>query len=76
MNAPSGFRIESDVSLSSDWLPADAFYRTYADRAIAVAVAIEAVAIEGVDDPGIQEVRVVGARSGTVLWRSSDEEYE
>lgn len=67
----SGYRIESDLTLSSDWLPSDAFSRTYTDRAAAVATAIE-----GVDDPAIQEVRVVDAGTGTVVWRSTDDEYE
>ena len=67
----SGYRIESDLTLSSDWLPSDAFSRTYTDRAVAVATAIE-----GVDDPAIQEVRVVDVCTGTVVWRSTDDEYE
>ena len=67
----SGYRIESDLTLSGDWLPSEAFSRTYTDRAAAVATAIE-----GVDDPAIQEVRVVDAGTGTVVWRSTDDEYE
>jgi hypothetical protein len=67
----SGYRIESDLALASDWLPSDAFSRTYRDRAVAVATAIE-----GVDDPATQEVRVVDVRAGTVVWRSTDDEYE
>lgn len=67
----SGYRIESDLTLSSDWLPSDAFSRTYTDRAVAVATAIE-----GVDNPAIQEVRVVDVCTGTVVWRSTDDEYE
>lgn len=67
----SGYRIESDLTLSSDWLPSDAFSRTDTDRAVAVATAIE-----GVDDPAIQEVRVVDVCTGTVVWRSTDDEYE
>ena len=67
----SGHRIESDLTLASDWLPSDAFSRTYTDRAAAVATAIE-----GVDDPAIQEVRVVDAGTGTVVWRSTDDEYD
>jgi hypothetical protein len=52
-------------------LPSDAFSRTYTDRAVAVATAIE-----GVDDPAIREVRVVDVGTGTVVWRSTDDEYE
>jgi hypothetical protein len=64
-----GYRIESELTLASDWLPSDAFGRTYTDRAVAVATAIE-----GVDDPAIREVRVVDAGTGTVVWRSTDDE--
>jgi hypothetical protein len=67
----SGYRIESDLALSSDWLPPDAFSRIYEDCAVAVAMAIE-----GVDDPAIQEARVVDVAMGTVVWRSTEDEYE
>jgi hypothetical protein len=74
----SGYRIESDLALSSDWLPPDAFSRTYdafsrtyKDCAVAVAMAIE-----GVNDPAIQEARVVDVAMGTVVWRSTEDEYE
>jgi hypothetical protein len=67
----SEYRIESDLVLSSDWLPSDAFSRTHEDRAAAIATAIE-----GVDDPAVQEVRVVDVGTGTVVWRSTDDEYE
>lgn len=69
--AGGGFRIESEVALSSEWLPVDAFRRVYPDRAAAVAIAIE-----GVDDPGVEEVRVVDVAAGAVVWRSTDEDYE
>ncbi|TDO52334.1 hypothetical protein EV643_102171 [Kribbella sp. VKM Ac-2527] len=65
------FRIESDVELSSDWLPAGAFTTVYASRSVAVATAIE-----GVDDPAEVEVRVVDAATGRVVWRSTAEEFE
>jgi hypothetical protein len=65
------YRIESDWPLTSDWLPADAFKQHYATRATAIAVAIE-----GVDDPEEQEVRVVCVETGEVVWRSTEEEYE
>jgi hypothetical protein len=67
----SGYRIESDVELSSDWLPAEAFRQVYRDRAAAVATAIE-----GVDDPEVQEVRVVDVVTGGVVWRSTEEQWE
>jgi hypothetical protein len=67
----SGYRIESELALASDWLPSEAFSRTYRDPAVAVATAIE-----GVEDPAIQEVRVVDVGTGTVVWRSTDDEYE
>lgn len=65
------YRIESNVVLSSDWLPPDAFTHLYRDRALAVATAIE-----GVDHPAVEKVRVVEGASGAVVWRSTEEEYE
>lgn len=65
------FRIESDVELSSDWLPAEACTTEYATCEAAVATAIE-----GVDEPAADEVRVVDAATGHVVWRSTDAEYE
>ena len=40
------YRIESDVELSSDWLPPEAFSTLYASQPAAVATAIA-----GVDSP-------------------------
>lgn len=65
------YRIEADVPLRSDWLPASAFTRVYTDRAAAVATAIE-----GVDDPAEDEVRVVCVETGEIVWRSTEHEYE
>jgi hypothetical protein len=65
------YRIESDVELSSDWLPLGAFTTVYASRSVAVATAIE-----GVDDPAEVEVRVVDVATGRVVWRSTEEEFE
>ncbi len=65
------YRIESDFSLESDWLPASAFRQHYDSEAAAVAIAIE-----GVDEPAEQEVRVICVETGEVVWRSTDEEYE
>jgi hypothetical protein len=71
MAGTSQYRIESDVALSSDWLPAGVFERTYTDLSWAIATAIE-----GVDDPAVEEVRVVEVSTGAVVWRSTDEEYD
>ena len=67
----NGYRIESDVPLSSAWLPASAFTDIYSEQSLAVATAIE-----GVEDPKVEEVRVVDVATGLVVWRSSEEEYE
>jgi hypothetical protein len=65
------YRIESSHKLSSDWLPASEFTRAYSNSSEAVATAIE-----GVEDPGEQEVRVVCVEDGEIVWRSTDHEYE
>lgn len=65
------YRIESDYSLKSDWLPATAFSRHDATESMAMATAIE-----GVDDPKEQEVRVVCIETGEVVWRSTEAEDE
>jgi hypothetical protein len=62
------YRIESEFKLASNWLPASEFTRVHTNRSIA-----EATAIEGVDDPAKQEVRVVCIESGEVVWRSTSE---
>lgn len=65
------YRIESAYRLESDWLPAKAFKQHYDSESAAVAIAIE-----GVDDPEEQEVRVICVETGEVVWRSTDEKYE
>lgn len=65
------YRIESEHKLTSDWLPASAFTQIHESRSAAVAIAIE-----GVDDPAQQEVRVVCVETGEVVWRSTEEKYE
>lgn len=65
------YRIESYFPLNSDWLPAKAFKQHFNDRSDA-----QAMAIEGVDDPAEQAVRVVCVETGEVVWRSTEEEYE
>ena len=65
------YRIESDFPLNSDWLPAKVFKQHYNNESAAIATAIE-----GVDDPAEQEVRVVCVETGEVVWRSTDAEWE
>ena len=64
------YRIESDSPLSSVWLSAEPSCSTWRQEAAV------AIAIEGVDDPDEQEVRVVCVETGEVVWRSTEEEYE
>jgi hypothetical protein len=71
MTPNNTFRIESDLKLESDWMPAEAFTRIYSDRSWAVATAIE-----GVEDPETEEVRVIDVSTGEVVWRSTEEKYE
>ncbi len=66
-----GYRIEADVELSSDWLPASAFTMIYPTVEGAIPVAIE-----GVADAEIDEVRIVDVGTGRVAWRSTDDEFE
>ena len=65
------YKIESEYLLTSDWLPAEAFTQHYATESSAIATAIE-----GVDDPGEQEVRVICVETGEVVWRSTETEYD
>ncbi|WP_405065608.1 hypothetical protein OG558_27460 [Kribbella sp. NBC_01510] len=65
------YRIESDVELSSDWLPPEAFSTLYASQPAAVATAIE-----GVGAPEVDEVRVVDAATGQVVWGSTEHAFE
>ena len=65
------YKIESDLPLSSDWLPAAAFAHHYECRAMAVATAIE-----GVDDPAEEEVRVICVETGEIVWCSTNEQFE
>jgi len=65
------YRIESSFKLTSEWFPVSEFTRTYNDLPEAVSTAIE-----GVDDPGEEEVRVVCIEDGETVWRSTDHEYE
>jgi hypothetical protein len=65
------YRNESDVELSSEWLPASAFTTVYDSQSVAVATAIE-----GVDDPSVDEVRVVDTATGRVVWTSTEVDFE
>lgn len=65
------YRIESEHKLTSDWLPASVFAQIHESKSAAVAIAIE-----GVDDPAEQEVRVVCVETGEVVWRSTEQKYE
>jgi hypothetical protein len=64
------YRIESEHHLSSDWMPAEAFTQHYTDLSSAIATAIE-----GVDEPGEMEVRVVCVQTGEVAWVSTQHKY-
>jgi hypothetical protein len=39
-------------------------------------VAVVATAIGGVDGPAVREVRVVDVATGTVVWRSTGDQYQ
>ena len=64
------YRIEPDLPLSSDGLPADVFTRHDSDWSAAIAMAIE-----GVDDLKEQEGRVMRVDTKEVVWRSTDAFY-
>lgn len=64
------FRIESDYKLSSEWLPDAIFNKVFENESEAVAIAIE-----GVDDPEIQEVRVIDIDTGEIVRRTTDLDY-
>lgn len=71
MRPVQGFRIERQYSLASDWLPNEAFTTVLESQSAAVATAIE-----GVEDPREQEVRVVDVATGKVVWRSTEKDYK
>ena len=64
------YRIESDFQLDSDWLSPEVFTQVYPCESSAIAVALE-----GVECPEEQEVRVVCTETERVVWRSTDVEY-
>ncbi|NML85871.1 hypothetical protein [Polaromonas sp.] len=65
MGSPQ-YRIESRDSLLGSLLPSPNFSHLYADRSLAVAVAVKSVA-----DPTRQEVRVVHIPSGEIVFRTT-----
>lgn len=65
------FKIESEYDLKSDWLPQDAFCKIYDDRSLAIATAIE-----GVDDPQSQEVRVIDLVTRKVIFKTTEQKYQ
>jgi len=66
-----GYKIESEHKLSSDFLPDYMFTKIHEDLSGAVATAIE-----GVDDPKSQEVKVIDLDTGEVVFNSTEEDYE
>jgi tRNA A37 threonylcarbamoyladenosine synthetase subunit TsaC/SUA5/YrdC len=65
------YRVESDIHLTSDWLPPEEFNQVFSDWSNAVPLAIE-----GVEDPAHEEVRIVDIDTGEVMWRSTEELFE
>lgn len=59
----SDYRIESSVPVFKSLLPLATFSRLYADRSLAVAVAVKSVS-----DPTRQQVRVVHVPSGEIVF--------
>ena len=57
------YRIESNAPLHGSLLPPENFRELYANRSLAVAVAVKSVA-----DPTRQQVRVVHVPSGEVVF--------
>ncbi|MFI5445116.1 hypothetical protein [Polaromonas sp. UC242_47] len=64
--ASAQYRIESRNPLQGSLLPPATFQEFYADRSLAVAVAVKSLA-----DPTCQEIRVVHIPSGEVVFQTS-----
>lgn len=64
--APAQYRIESRNTLRGSLLPPTALSQLYADRSLAVAVAVKSLA-----DPTCQEIRVVHVPSGEVVFQTA-----
>ncbi len=60
------YRIESLGPLVGSLLPSDHFKQLYADRSLAVAVAVKSVA-----DPTRQQVQVVHIPSGEIVFQTT-----
>lgn len=66
--ASAQYRIESRSSLKHGLLPPSATFQSlYADRSLAVAVAVKSLA-----DPTRQQIRVVHIPSGEVVFQTSE----
>lgn len=65
-----GFKIESALAWAGDGLAGSAFSAVCGDRACAMATAIE-----GVEDRMEREVRVIDVATGSVQWRSTEEDF-
>jgi hypothetical protein len=59
------YRIESRHPLLGHLLPGSAFRRLFADRSLAVALAVKSV-----DDPTLQKVRVVHVTTGEIVFET------
>ena len=64
--ASAQYRIESRCPLMGSLLPLATFKEVYADRSLAVAVAVKSVA-----DPTRQQVRVVHVPSGEIIFQTT-----
>lgn len=64
--ASAQYRIESRGPLQGSLLPATLSKGLYADRSLAVAVAVKSVA-----DPTCQDIRVVHIPSGEIVFQTS-----
>lgn len=65
------FILKSEYKLESDWLAASEFARTFERLSEAVATAIE-----GVDEPDVQQVLVIDTETGKPVWDSTQATYE
>ena len=64
--ASAQYRIESRCPLMGSLLPPATFKQVYADRSLAVAVAVKSVA-----DPTRQQVRVVYVPTGEIVFQTA-----
>ncbi|MCY7371666.1 MAG: hypothetical protein LH479_12615 [Polaromonas sp.] len=64
----ANFRIESRFPLTGSLLPVSLLKRDYADRSLAVAVAVKSVT-----DPTCQQVQVVYVPTGEIVFETTSE---